>query len=106
MRGVRSAATVAGLVVIAALAASAVSAASAASAASPEVAWMPGGRAAGTPARYDRVGVLRIGRRRARNVLVLEPGTSAGSAYFAPLARWIASRAPGWQVWAVERREN
>ncbi len=52
------------------------------------------------------VGVIKVGARHARNVLVLEPGTSAGSAYFVPLARWIVSRAPGWQVWSVERREN
>jgi pimeloyl-ACP methyl ester carboxylesterase len=37
---------------------------------------------------------------------VLEPGTSAGAAYFVPLAQWIVARAPGWQVWSVERREN
>ena len=67
---------------------------------------MRGVHAPGTPARYDKVGVLRIGPRTARNVLVLEPGTSAGSAYFAPLARWVVARDPGWQVWAVERREN
>src|ERR1700710_2708224 len=79
---------------------------SSASAAPLKVTWMPGARAPGTPARYDKVGVLRIGPRTARNVLVLEPGTSAGSAYFAPLARWVVSRDPGWQVWAVERREN
>jgi hypothetical protein len=71
-----------------------------------KVTWMRGASAPGTPARYDKVGVLRLGPRTAHNVLVLEPGTSAGSAYFAPLARWIVSRAPGWQVWAVERREN
>ena len=69
------------------------------------VSWMRS-FAAGTPARYDRVGVIKVGRRRARNVLVLEPGTSAGAGYFVPLARWIVSRAPGWQVWSVERREN
>src|ERR1700722_19879410 len=77
-----------------------------ASAAQLKVTWMDGARAPGTPARYDRVGVLRIGPRSARNVLVLEPGTSAGSAYFAPLARGVVSEDPGWQVWAVERREN
>ncbi|MGH2857931.1 MAG: hypothetical protein ACRDMJ_10665 [Solirubrobacteraceae bacterium] len=71
-----------------------------------KVSWMRGVSAPGTPARYDRVGVLKVGSPRARNVLVLEPGTSAGAAYFVPLARWIVSRAPGWQVWAVERREN
>ncbi|MFZ1994237.1 MAG: hypothetical protein WAU75_09020 [Solirubrobacteraceae bacterium] len=70
------------------------------------VTWMKGYTAPGTPARYDRVGVIKVGARRARNVLVLEPGTSAGGGYFVPLARWIVSRAPGWQVWSVERREN
>ena len=39
-------------------------------------------------------------------MLVLNPGTSASAAYFAPLARSIVAAAPGWQVWAVERREN
>ncbi|MGH2888050.1 MAG: hypothetical protein ACRDNJ_00325 [Solirubrobacteraceae bacterium] len=71
-----------------------------------KVTWMKGVRAPGTPARYDRVGVLKVGPSRARNVLVLEPGTSAGAAYFVPLARWIVARTHGWQVWAVERREN
>jgi hypothetical protein len=84
----------------------AASAGTSASAAALRVSWMRGDRAPGTPARYDKVGVLRIGPRAARNVLVLEPGTSAGSAYFAPLARWVVARDPGWQVWAVERREN
>ena len=70
------------------------------------VQWMHGAPSPGTPTRYDRVGVLKIGPSRAHNVLVLVPGTSAGSAYFAPLARWILSRAPRWQVWSIERREN
>jgi pimeloyl-ACP methyl ester carboxylesterase len=67
---------------------------------------MKGFAAPGTPAKYDKVGVIKVGSPNARNVLVLEPGTSAGSAYFVPLAKWIAARARGWQVWAVERREN
>jgi hypothetical protein len=62
--------------------------------------------ARGTPARYDRVGVLEVGPRKAPNVLVLNPGTSASAAYFAPLAKTIVGKARGWQVWAVERREN
>ncbi len=70
------------------------------------VTWMPGARAPGTPRRYDRVGVVKVGLPKAKNVLVLEPGTSAGSAYFVPLARWIVARDQGWQVWSVERREN
>src|SRR3954464_8316978 len=65
-----------------------------------------GARSPGTPAKYDKVGVLKIGSPSARNVLVLNPGTSASAAYFAPLARSIVAKAPGWQVWAVERREN
>ena len=62
--------------------------------------------APGTPAHYNKVGVLKIGPGTAKNVLVLEPGTSAGSAYFVPLAKWIVAKVPGWQVWSVERREN
>jgi hypothetical protein len=70
------------------------------------VQWMPGAKAPGTPSRFNRVGVLKIGPAHARNVLVLEPGTEAGSAYFVPPAQWIVSRTHGWQVWSVERREN
>jgi len=70
------------------------------------VTWMNGFAAPGTPAKYDKVGVLKVGPSSAKNVLVLEPGTSAGSAYFVPLAQWIVSKTKGWQVWSVERREN
>jgi hypothetical protein len=59
-----------------------------------------------TPARYDRVGVLEVGPRNAPNILILNPGTSASAAYFAPLAKTVVKQAKGWQVWAVERREN
>jgi pimeloyl-ACP methyl ester carboxylesterase len=67
---------------------------------------MDGFNAPGTPNNLDRVGVLKVGPKKARNVLILNPGTSASAAYFRPLASWVASRAKGWQVWAVERREN
>jgi pimeloyl-ACP methyl ester carboxylesterase len=67
---------------------------------------MDGVTAPGTPAKYDKVGVIKVGSTGAKNVLVLEPGTSAGAAYFVPLAQWIVQKAPGWQVWSVERREN
>ncbi len=61
----------------------------------------------GTPAKYDRVGILKTGPRRAPNILVLNPGTSASAAYFEPLAKTIVAKTRGrWQVWAVERREN
>ena len=62
--------------------------------------------APGTPAQYNKVGVLKVGSSGAKNVLVLEPGTSAAAAYFVPLAKWIVSKTSGWQVWSVERREN
>jgi pimeloyl-ACP methyl ester carboxylesterase len=71
-----------------------------------KVDWTRGASSPGTPPRYDRVGVIKVGSPHAPNVLVLEPGTSAGAAYFVPLARWIVARAPKWQVWSVERREN
>jgi hypothetical protein len=74
--------------------------------ASPQVRWMRGFDASGTPRALDRVGVLRFGPHRAPNILVLNPGTSAGSAYFAPLARRVVKETRGWQVWSVERREN
>jgi pimeloyl-ACP methyl ester carboxylesterase len=59
-----------------------------------------------TPDGLDRVGILKVGPKRAPNVLVLNPGTSASAAYFRPLASTIAKASEGWQVWAVERREN
>ena len=77
-----------------------------ASAASLSVTWMSSFAAPDTPARYNKVGVLKVGPTSVKNILVLEPGTSAGSAYFVPLAKWIVSKTPGWQVWSVERREN
>jgi len=70
------------------------------------VTWMQGYAAPGTPAAYNKVGVIKVGLPSAKNVLVLEPGTSAGSTYFVPLAQWIVSKTKGWQVWSVERREN
>jgi hypothetical protein len=67
---------------------------------------MQGFPSPGTPANLNVVGVLKIGDPKAKNVLVLNPGTSASAAYFQPLARTIAKDLPEWQVWAVERREN
>ena len=59
-----------------------------------------------TPNELDRVGILKVGPKKAPNILVLNPGTSASAAYFKPLASFIAKEADGWQVWSVERREN
>jgi hypothetical protein len=69
--------------------------------------WLQGYNDPATPDQYDRVGVLRIGPRDARNILILNPGTSGGSAYFVPLGEDIVRATHGdWQVWSVERREN
>jgi pimeloyl-ACP methyl ester carboxylesterase len=70
------------------------------------VTWIKGFDAPQTPKRFDKVGILKIGPSKASNVLVLNPGTSASSAYFAPLARTLVKQAKDWQVWSVERREN
>ena len=67
---------------------------------------MRGFASPGTPENLNVVGVLKIGDPKAENVLVLNPGTSAGAGYFQPLARTIVKTLPDWQVWSVERREN
>jgi hypothetical protein len=67
---------------------------------------LDGFAAPGTPAELNKVGVLQIGRKNARNILILNPGTSASAAYFAPMAKTVVKQARGWAIWAVERREN
>ena len=67
---------------------------------------LQGFNAPGTPAKYNKVGVIKTGPSDAENILVLVPGTSASAAYFEPLAKDIVRTSKGWQVWAVERREN
>jgi pimeloyl-ACP methyl ester carboxylesterase len=47
-----------------------------------------------------------VGPSDAENILVLVPGTSASAAYFVPMAKDVVRRSKGWQVWAIERREN
>lgn len=89
---------------LAALLAAALSPAASAAYSNPK--WYASYAAPNTPSRYDTVGIIKVGAKTAKNVLVIEPGTSGGGAYFVPLARWIVEKAPGWQVWAVERREN
>ena len=58
------------------------------------------------PAKYDKVRVLKQGPSRAKNVLVLSPGTSASADMMALVGQDIIDRLPGWQVWSVDRREN
>lgn len=68
--------------------------------------WMNGYDDPATPDVLDKVGVLKEGPPNARKILILAPGTSASAASFEPLAQDIVSKAKGWQVWSVERREN
>ena len=58
--------------------------------------------------KLDRIGIIKVRPKgeSAPNVLVMEPGTSAAAAYFVPFAKALIASTPGWQVWAVERREN
>ncbi|MEU7898213.1 alpha/beta fold hydrolase [Nonomuraea sp. NPDC049152] len=58
------------------------------------------------PATHDRIHVLKVGSARARQVLVLLPGQFGAAGSFGPLARELAARLPGTQVWAVDRREQ
>ena len=67
---------------------------------------MKGFESPGTPAKYNKVGVIEVGPSDAENVLVLVPGTSASAAYFVPLAKDVVRKSKRWQVWAIERREN
>ena len=62
--------------------------------------------APGTPPDLNKVGVIQVGARSRKNILILNPGTSASAAYFVPLAKTVVKKARVWQVWAVERREN
>src|ERR1700722_10524068 len=81
--------------------------------------WMDAPAAPGTPTDFNlkgshlrrnlnlnQVGVIKEGRKSAKNVMVIEPGTSAGAAYFVPFAKSLVERLVDWQVWTVERREN
>ncbi|MEV1167080.1 hypothetical protein [Nonomuraea sp. NPDC049784] len=66
---------------------------------------MPGADAPG-PAADDRVHVLKVGSPGARQVVVLVPGQFGAAGGLAPLARELAARLPGTQIWAVDRREQ
>jgi pimeloyl-ACP methyl ester carboxylesterase len=77
-----------------------------ASAEPPRVTTMDGFAAPDTPADLNKVIVVRQGDPQADHILVLVPGTLAGAAYFAPLAKAIVHALGDWQVWSVERREN
>src|SRR5205814_7062432 len=110
MRAMTSAARTLGLIVAAVALAGATLTPSAGAAAQPKVdvkfEQLQGFKAPGTPVKYNKVGVIKTGPSDAKNILVLVPGTSASAAYFEPLAKDIVRASKGWQVWAIERREN
>ncbi|MQS35755.1 alpha/beta hydrolase [Streptomyces katsurahamanus] len=54
----------------------------------------------------QQVGVLKIGRRDARRVLVLLGGREGGAGVFRHTAHTLAADADDLQVWAVDRREQ
>ncbi len=66
--------------------------------------WYKGYDEASTPSKLDKVGVLSVGPRKAKKILILNPGTSGAAAYFYPLAKQITKQTKGWQVWSIERR--
>ena len=49
-----------------------------------------------TPNDLDQVGIRKVGPKKAPNVLILNPGTSASAAYFRPLMSFVVSRLDGW----------
>ena len=65
-----------------------------------------GGTSAPGPDRFDRVTAWTYGPSKAKTVLVIVPGTSAGAGSVAPVAKDLAARVPGMQVWALDRREE
>lgn len=62
--------------------------------------------AAPGPKQYNKAFVTAFGRKKARDVLVLMPGTFGGAGDFTLLARSLVRRNPKLQVWAVDRREE
>lgn len=57
------------------------------------------------PASYDRVWVETFGPSSAKTVFVIVPGTNGAAGSVSPVARDLAERVKGLQVWAVDRRE-
>jgi pimeloyl-ACP methyl ester carboxylesterase len=77
-----------------------------AASAAPRVTTIEGFKAPGTPEKYNKVRVVKYGSPESNKVLVLNPGTSAGGTFFGPFATALTKKLKGWQVWAIERREN
>src|SRR3954469_14788510 len=58
------------------------------------------------PAKYANLHIDKMGNPKARRVLVLIPGTFAGSADFVGVGAYLSTHVPNLQVWAIDRRPN
>jgi pimeloyl-ACP methyl ester carboxylesterase len=58
------------------------------------------------PAEFNKVFVDKYGPESGKRVLVLMPGTIAGSGNFTLAARYLVKHVPGLQVWAIDRRSQ
>ncbi|MDX6666089.1 MAG: hypothetical protein QOG68_2295 [Solirubrobacteraceae bacterium] len=58
------------------------------------------------PAQYAFVQVDKVGSPTAKHVLVLIPGTFAGSGSFGIVAKALTEQVPDLQVWSIDRRPN
>jgi pimeloyl-ACP methyl ester carboxylesterase len=58
------------------------------------------------PAKYQNLHVEKFGRASAKHVLVLIPGTFAGSGSFFGVGTYLSKQVPNLQVWAIDRRPN
>ena len=67
---------------------------------------MQGYAAPTPPPSTTRSGLSRSDRAARRTFSSSSRALRPAAAYFVPLAKWIVSKASGWQVWSVERREN
>ena len=77
-----------------------------AASAATRVATIKGFKAPDTPQRLNKVRIVKYGGGSRKHVLILNPGTSAGGTFFGPFAKALTRKLKGWQVWAIERREN
>ena len=58
------------------------------------------------PAQFNQVWVDKYGPKDGQRILVLMPGTIAGSGNFTLTARYLVKHVPGLQVWAIDRRSQ
>lgn len=58
------------------------------------------------PAQFNQVWVDKYGPKNGKTVLVLMPGTIAGSGNFTLTARYLVKHVEGLQVWAIDRRSQ